>query len=381
MDNADAQLRLDRPLRIVETVSSLHCGGMENFVIRISRMLKERGHQVSILALDDGLLTESARDQGVEVLALGPWGRPARLLRGLAFIARHRPDVIHAHNATSLHFAAAGKHLTRARLIFTDHGVFIMRKPWKWEIAAVDQMVAVSQQTAIDHRNSYGSSGPFRVIHNGIDFIQAHSSREEIRRSLNLPEGLTGAVVARLEPVKNHESLLHALSLLKDSAPALNLVIIGDGSEREKLEMLVRELRLEPARIQFLRFRSDVNILLPAMDFFVLPSRDEGMPLALLEAMSHGVPVVAAAVGGIPEVITDQEHGLLVPSGNPEALADALRRLVKDAGLRARLGAAGRRRVEQAFSFERTTDGYEDLYYSALRGSKAGSRVTAGFWM
>jgi glycosyltransferase involved in cell wall biosynthesis len=129
---------------------------------------------------------------------------------------------------------------------------------------------------------------------------------------------------------------------------------------------LSAELGLGPADHRFLGFRTDVADLLAAADFFVLPSRAEGLPISLLEAMSHHLPVVCTRVGGNPELVTDGVHGALVPAGDPEALAAAMERLALDPDLRRRQGEAGAARVHDEFSFDRTTDHYEAIYHRVL---------------
>jgi glycosyltransferase involved in cell wall biosynthesis len=183
---------------------------------------------------------------------------------------------------------------------------------------------------------------------------------------LDLPPGPTGIVVARVEPVKDHETLLRAFSLLRQQGCAANLLVVGDGTDRNRLEALMPELGLGPDRIRFLGFRTDVPDLLGAADFFVLSSLQEGLPLAVLEAMGQQLPVVATSVGGVPELVSHREHGMLCPTRRPDALAEAMKELIQDPPLRRRLGEAGAQRVRADFSFERMAGRYEDLYRSLL---------------
>lgn len=348
--------------RILHTVSSLKIGGMENFVIRLAALQKARGHDVAVLALDPGPLAERAANLGLKFAMLGPYPRLLRLARGLSFIAAHRPQIIHAHNATSLHYAAAGKKLTGAKLVFTDHGVVVMRQPSPWEIRATDALVAVSEQTATDHGTAYGRPLHFNVIHNGVEASLPRRTRGEMRRELRLPDGITVVNVARLEPVKGHDTLIKALAILQHGGTPVNLLIAGDGSEREALEQMARKCGLTPERVRFLGFRTDVPDLLTAADLFALSSRDEGLPLALLEAMVHKLPIVATAVGGVPELVTHGKHGFVIPPQSPEAMAEAIGTLAHDPDLCRRMGEAGARHVTESFSFSRTAARYEALY-------------------
>jgi glycosyltransferase involved in cell wall biosynthesis len=140
------------------------------------------------------------------------------------------------------------------------------------------------------------------------------------------------------------------------------MLAVGDGPERPRIEKLAQEAGLGPDRLRFLGFRTDIADLLGAADFFVLPSRAEGLPISMLEAMSHGLPVVATAAGGSVEACTDGGQGYLVPIDDHAALADAMARLAADPALRRRLGEAGLARVRDEFSFDRTAERYEALY-------------------
>ncbi|WP_437578806.1 glycosyltransferase family 4 protein [Sorangium sp. So ce887] len=363
-------------LRIVHVVSSLNGGGMEHFVLRLAEAQRRHGHEASILALRGGPLAELARQRALPVTVLG--GRlPARVAHAALAFARSRPQVIHAHNPTALHYATVGKVLTRARLVFTDHAQTrgIIRVPSRFEWRATDAVVGCSQDTA-DKSGAVGVAGNISVIHNGIDITPARRTREEVRAELGFGAGpaaqsepaspsggaFLGIMPAAFHPVKAHDVLLRALSRLRDRGVAVTVLIVGDGDERDRIHGLARELGIHGKEARFLGFRKDVPDLLLAADFFVLPSRDEGLPLAVLEAMARSLPVVVTPVGGVPEVVRNEEHGLLVPVDDPGALAVAIERLARDPALARRLGEAGHARVRDDFSFEKMTRKYEQLY-------------------
>ncbi|KYF52162.1 glycosyltransferase [Sorangium cellulosum] len=374
-------------LRIVHAVSSLNGGGMEHFVLRLAEAQRRHGHDASILALRGGPLEDLARQRALQVTVLR--GRlPARVgLAALAF-ARARPHIIHAHNPTSLHYATVGKLLTRARLVFTDHAQTrgIIRVPSRFEWRETDAVVGCSQDTA-DKSGAVGIASNISVIHNGIDITPARRTREEVRAELGLDAGappeaapsgadpsgaasppsasggvFVGIMPAAFHPVKGHDVLLRALARLRDRGVAVTVLVVGDGDERDRIHGLARELGVDGKEARFLGFRKDVPDLLVGADFFVLPSRDEGLPLAVLEAMARRLPVVVTPVGGVPEVVRDGEHGLLVPVDDHDALAGAIERLARDRALGRRLGEAGHARVRDDFSFEKMTRKYEQLY-------------------
>lgn len=354
-------------LRIVHAVSSLNGGGMEHFVLRLAEAQRRHGHDASILALRGGPLEELARQRGLPLTVLGGPKLP-RVARGVAAMVSRRPDVIHAHNPTSLHYATLGKLLTRARLVFTDHAQTrgIIRVPSSFEWRQTDAVVGCSQDTA-DKSGAVGVAANISAIHNGIDITNgSRRSREEVRAELGYRDELLGIMPAAFHRVKGHDVLLKALGRLKERGVAVTVLVVGDGDERDAIHALAKELGLGDDRARFLGFRKDVPDLLMAADFFVLPSRMEGLPLAVLEAMARGLPVVVTPVGGVPEVVGNEQHGFLVPVDDHEALADAMEKLARDPALGRRLGEAGHERVRDDFSFERMTRKYERLYFSLV---------------
>jgi len=360
-----------RTLRIAHTVSSLKGGGMEHFVLRLAEAQRRRGHDARVVALQGGPLEEHAARMNVPTTVLGEKRAALRAVKGAIALGRFRPQIIHAHNPTSLHYAVIGKLVSQGRLLITDHAQTrgIVRVPRAFEWLLTDAVVAVSRDTA---RKSGAAPfiGEILVFHNGIDITAPKRSRAEVRAELGLAEDtVVGLNVAGFVPVKAHDVLVRAAARLRDAGGRATMLLAGDGPERAAMEKLAASLELGPEFVRFLGFRSDVTDLLGAVDFFVLASRDEGLPLSVLEAMAQKLPVIATPVGGNPELVSEGEHGLLVPVNDEGALAEAIRRLADDAALRRRLGEAGRRRVEEEFSFEGMTQKYEDLYYRLHGGA------------
>jgi glycosyltransferase involved in cell wall biosynthesis len=250
----------------------------------------------------------------------------------------------------------------------TCHGQIMpnVRAPTKGEWDRTDAIVAVSQETA--RQDAFlGAGDKLKVIYNGAHPAAPSLSRERIRERLELGDRPVGIIVARLVKAKGHGPLLHALSLLREQRLPVTLLVAGDGSERTDLERRALDLRLGPEWVRFLGYRTDVSELLAASDFFVLPSFTEGLPLSLLEAMLHRLPVVVTPVGGIPELVTDGQQGLYVDVDDPAALARAMERLLRNPALCRSLGDAGHRRVQAQFTFERMVAQYEALYYDLHR--------------
>lgn len=344
---------------------------MEQFALRLAGEQRRSGHDAAVLAIRGGQLLQRAREMGVPVTVLrgaGPVGRGVEaLLRMLA----GRADVVHAHNPPALRFAMLARTVGRPVLVMTRHGQQTGRLLSTLQWRLIDAVVTVSESAAVALRSACPErAGKITVIRNGVDPAAPRRGRDAVRGELRLADELAGIIAARLDPLKGHADLMHSMQLLPPGTPPIVLLIAGEGSERERLEAMARELGLTP-HVRFLGYRTDVMDLLRAADFFVLPSLLEGMPLSVLEAMSYGLPVIATTVGGVPEVVTDGESGVLVPPGDPAALSSAMARLAGDRALRQRLGEAGRRRVLEDFSFAAMSRSYLELYSYASTSKTA----------
>jgi glycosyltransferase involved in cell wall biosynthesis len=204
------------------------------------------------------------------------------------------------------------------------------------------------------------------VIGSAVDPKALASDRErgEIRRELGIADDAACLLVlAALVRRKGIDVLLDALARLEEPPP---LLVAGDGEERGVLEAQAEKLGL--ARVRFLGRREDKPALLAACDALVMPSRKEGLGVAALEAMACARPVIATRVGGLAEAVRHEQTGLLVPPGDPDALAAAIARLLTDADLRRRLGAAGPARVAEGHLAEQMCDAYESVYRRVLAG-------------
>jgi glycosyltransferase involved in cell wall biosynthesis len=364
-----------RPLRIVHVVTSLRVGGLEQFVVRIAAEQQRAGHDVAIFGVEGGPLLEQAREMGLRAFTSDAGHAVGHLARAGACLARLRPEIAHAHNPGALMYALLAKLSFGAQVVMTRHGQRDRRIGTALHWRGTDAVVAVSEAVAAAMRAKYPAYAErVSVIINGVHSPEGLPRRDEVRADLGLGDAVVGIIVARLDRLKGHDALLRALGLLRNEASRVVLLVAGDGPERESLERLAGELKLAPEQVRFLGFRTDVSDLLSAADFFALPSHTEGLPLSVLEAMAHGLPVVATPVGGIPEIVTEGESGILVPVDEPEALARTIARLVQDAGLRRSMGEAGARAARERFSFDGMARQYEALYDQLLSGKRAKRR-------
>ncbi|MEM1964379.1 MAG: glycosyltransferase [Candidatus Caldarchaeum sp.] len=227
--------------------------------------------------------------------------------------------------------------------------------------------VAVSAEVARTVEKVYGLR-QVPTIPNGIDLEQYRSDAQQrlhVRAVSKVEDSAVVIVhVGRFNVQKNHEMLLRAFARLRWAEPTY-LWLLGDGELMEPMRALARELQIED-RVRFWGIRSDVAAILNASDIFVLPSRWEGLPLSLMEAMAAGLPVVATAVGGVPEIVEHGVSGFLVPNEDEAALVEALQRLIDTPELRRAMGARARARAQERFDARAMTRAYEALYESIL---------------
>jgi glycosyltransferase involved in cell wall biosynthesis len=240
-----------------------------------------------------------------------------------------------------------------------------------------DAIVCLTEAERDDHlRLGVGEPWQFEVVHSGVDlarFRTAPRDPEAKRRELGLPAAArVVGCVARLAPVKGVQYLLEALPRIRASVPEAVLVFVGDGELRPQLERRAQELGVDGA-VRFLGLRRDVHEIVHLFDVSVLPSLNEGMGKAAVEAMAAGKPVVASAVSGLQDVIRPGCSGILVPPGDPDALSRAVVDLLRDTDRARSLGEAARREAE-SYGVEAMVARLEALYDRLLRGKGLGAR-------
>ncbi|MGH9251902.1 MAG: glycosyltransferase, partial [Acidimicrobiales bacterium] len=278
-------------------------------------------------------------------------------------------DVVHTHMplaAASARVALPGR---RPVFVHTEHNMWARyRRPTRWANRVTygrnAAVIAVSDRVA----GSIRSRVPVEVVVHGIDASAAHhgaTARRSARRALGLDEhqpvvGTVGNFTAK----KDQATLLRAVARLRHEVPDLMLVLVGSGPLEGDLRSLADGLGISAATF-FAGSRSDVGALLPAFDVFALSSRFEGLPIALLEAMASRLPCVATSVGGIPEVVTDGDDGLLADPGDPDALSTAIGKLLADDGLRAAIGDRAQWRARD-FRVDRAVRRIEAVYTKAI---------------
>lgn len=289
-------------------------------------------------------------------------------------LERERADIVQAHTFGSHALAARAARRRRACFVRTEHStrVYQDRRCW-WlsrpSLVQADAVVAISAHVrAVALARAPEIAPRLRVIHNGVDTARHRPTNEP-----RLQRPFTFAIVARLDPRKGIDLALRALA----QVPAARLVVVGDGQERARLEAQARSLGLD-GRVRFAGEQRDPRPFVSGADAALCSSREEGLSLALLEAMAHGLPVVALPVGGVPEFVRDGDTGWLASDRSDAALAVAMRAAqAASAPERAVRGTRARAEVERRFSRAAMCAAWSALYGqlvagAAWRGAAAG---------
>jgi glycosyltransferase involved in cell wall biosynthesis len=359
---------------VLLVITLAEVGGAQSYVAALLPGLAER-YEVVLAAHGEGPLREAAARAGASFVPLRHLRRsinPLRDLAGLlelmALIRRERPQILHASSSKAGILGRLAATTTRVPVrIFTVHGwafsaysglaSSLYRVADRLMAPLTTVIICVSERELADGLAA-GTCKADRavVIRNAVDVAAAPRSRHE-RATPRL------IAVGRLKAPKDFLTLIRACAAL--TAGSYEALIVGDGPDRAAIEAEIERLGLEDS-VRLAGERADVPELLADSDVFVLSSRSEGLPVSVLEAMAAGLPVVASRVGGLDELVVDGETGILVPSGDHEALAAALAPMVEDRELRRRFGVAGRSRAEALFDLAAFRRAHVDLYDEQL---------------
>ena len=361
-------------IHILHLLWSLDRAGAELLVLDIVRLSDRSRFRHSICCLGNNTALAAAFDrQGSPPIVLGKARKGDNigiLLKAAAFVRKERPDVLHVHREGPDIWGDLIAWLGRSRmLIATEHNPFdatidptfirvAIRRAFRQRLNHVVTVSKAVQRSILAFR--VAAPNQVSVIHNGID---TSKFRPESRRALRSEELIIGTT-GRLTKQKGHVFLLRAASRLNALYPGLRVRIAGEGALREDLEREAHNLGVGDI-VSFVGVIDDVPEFLSQLDIFVFPSVFEGFGIALIEAMSCGLPTVASAVGGIVDVVRDEVDGLLVAPSDADALAEAINRYVLDPEFARDTGNRARERVVKSFDVRRMMALYEDRYEEA----------------
>ncbi len=362
-----------RFLKILHIDPEKAWGGGESEVICLLSYLSLWGHQCHLVCHPQGILLKEAQKIGITTFPVHIRNdldmRQVPFLRWL--IRRGQYDIVHFHtkraHALSL---CLGHILPNIKFVVTRRMDYPVKRNWYTHYLynrRVDGIIAISHKISEVLVEGGVKRDKIRVIHTGIDpepFLKAQ------RPHSNFGKAVIGTA-AVLEERKGHRFLLEAAALLKQKGHHLIYRFAGEGSQRARLQEIA--LRLGLKDVFFEGFVSDMPNFLSQIDIFVLPSLYEGMGVAILEAMAARKVVVASRVGGIPELVEDGVTGLLVPPGDPGALASSISRLGSQRGLINKMGMKASERVRRYFTMEQTAKKVEDYYYELCQPLRQGA--------
>jgi glycosyltransferase involved in cell wall biosynthesis len=389
------------PVRILRIITRLNVGGPSIQAITLSDRLRARGFDTRLLhgQLDAGegdmryLLPPTVAVQHLPALRrpLAPAHDALALAQLLDQMRDYRPQIVHTHMAkagtlgrlaAAIYNRTAGR-LDRARVVHTYHGHVLEGyfSPAKTRFflgieqllaRTTDRIVAISPRirTELFDGHHIGRADQYRVVPLGFDLDGLAAiddrARAEARAALGIPDGsAVVATVGRLTAIKQQRLFLDAAQRIARTHPTATFLIVGDGDLRNELEAAAAALGLRD-RVRFLGWRRDLETIYGATDVFLLTSRNEGTPVALIESMAAGCAGVSTNVGGVADVLSSDAVGLLAPDGDAATLAAHITTLLDDPPRRRRIGAAGRALVISRYGLDRLVDDIDTLYRELL---------------
>ena len=371
-----------RRIRVTYVINSLGVGGAERLVCDLARHLDPDRFEAQVLCLyHRGQFAPAVEAAGVPVHVIDVKRRvvPANWGDVWRSLGEARADIVHTHLHEAAWYGLPSAYLRRVPVRISH----LHSSHWNWprKLRWLDRAAEAFASTTLACSNDVEEFARSRlrypahkleVVRNAIDLgrFRGLPDRSDAQRALGLPPGPPTVVcVASLTEQKGQGYLIDAMPAIRSELPDARLLLVGRDRGKTDLAALAHERGLGES-VVFLGARDDIPLVLAASDVSVLPSLREGLPMSLLESAAAGVPVVATAVGGIPEVVEAGSGGILVPPREPAPLAEAVVALLRDPELRRSMGEAARERVEREFDLGVMTARVQDLYGSLLAASR-----------
>ena len=367
---------------ILYVITKSNWGGAQRQVFDLATNLPEDKFETAVALGGGGLLKEKLDGAGIRTIAVETLGRDIKIFNDLIsffkifqIIKKEKPDILHLHSSkVGFLGALIGRLLGIKKIIYTVHGwMFLEKQPQWWTITMrffswltillTHKTIAVSENDKNASADFIGVKNKITVIPNGINTINFLEKSEARKKILPNQKTLDGEFwFGTIAELHKNKGLNFAIEALDKNLPAV-LVIVGEGEERKNLERLILERELQE-KVFLVGQIDNTATLLKAFDVFLLPSTKEGMPYSILEAGAAGRPVIASNVGGLPEIITDMESGILVRAGRPAEIRKAMEFLINNPERRAAFGAALQNVITEKFGLSKMLSQIETLYNS-----------------
>ncbi|MEK6809059.1 MAG: glycosyltransferase family 4 protein [Nanoarchaeota archaeon] len=358
-------------MKIILCITKSNFGGAQRYVFDLAKAAKKEGLEVKVLCGQAGLLTVKLREEGVECISLPEMWRDVSIVKDIRTfleifktLKKERPNVFHINSSKMGGLGGLAARLAGVKkIVFTSHGWAFNEPRARWQklfikllvwiiILLSHKTICVSYQTKQAMTKWPFIKKKMVVIHNGI---------EEFELSYKPKEIFTAGAIAELHKIKGLDILLQSWSKFIKKCDA-KLIIYGEGEEKDSLQNMARNMGIYDT-IEFKGFVDNARTFLPSFDVFILPSRSENLPYAILEAGFAGLPVIATSVGGVPEIIESGISGILIPKEDSEAIFSSLVLLSEDPKLRERLGANLKSTVQENFSIDKMLEKTFKLYF------------------
>ena len=370
-----------KPIRVLHLISSSGVLGAERVILELATQSELTEFKIAIGVFENSKnpnleLAQVAKELGLEVQVFpcnARWDKNTiRTIKG--YLDRANIQILHSHNYKSNFYAWRALSSKNVRWVVTNHGrrfgpkLFIYNLLDAFIVRSADKVIAVSEQIATKMKLAGIGDEKICLIENGVnlDRFSRNTASNSIKESLGIKkQALVIGAVGSLTKEKGHSYLLKAVPKVVQGFPEAIFLLVGDGEERPSLEKMVSKLGIKD-KIIFAGARKDVPQLLPMLDVFVLPSLNEGLPMALLEAQAARIPVIATRVGAIPKVVKDGVTGALMPPKDPGAIAKAVIQILFDKKVAAAMAEKGFERILNNFSCKKMASKYLSLYKELL---------------
>lgn len=360
-------------MNVLHLARTMDQGGAEKIIYQLARGSREHGDKVCVIS-SGGVYEEKLENHGIhhykvyDLECKNPKIMQQTLRELIAVVKKEKIEIIHTHHRMAALYARIVKiFFPHIRLVYTAHNVFYNKK-WLTKVSlAGSNVVAVGECVKKNLTDVFGiNEKKITTIYNAV---QIESAKEEnynkTLKELQEKEYILAGVIGRLSEQKGIDVFIHAIAGLHEQIPQLKGIIIGDGEDKEQLQSLVRELKMEEY-ILFLGYQEHITTLIRQLDFVVMPSRWEGFPLTPIEVFAMKKTIIASDIDGINEIVRDKKNGILVEKDDVSAFSNAMESLMTDHNLKEQLENNGRYYYEEHFDYDSFIKQYHLLYQKIL---------------